>query len=660
MRIQNRIMALLLLTALCISMAGCGTAGTTGSQNGQVSGTSDADRPAVYTFKDPSAKVESAYGETEFILTENGKSDYVVVIPAEAAMDEEGAAARLVQYIQEASGAVLKIVTDDQFTGTKALFIGDTRQSQAAGITAEYNALGASGHIVKTVGESCYMLGATGTGNHFAVTAFLNNTVGYAMYDDNEVIVVESDTLKLRAFDGEPQLPSIERRVTGSSANQGNEYQYANLLADSGWLHPRGSANAWHNSLDFLPPAMFNDPEDPENYHPEWFAPGGREVCYTAHGNAESLEEMVDESVKVIIAAAEEYPAKNSMTFTMQDSNFWCNCDACIASEQTHGSKNASCIILLNKIMDKVNAYMDEHMNGRRITLFFFSYLIATDAPAVWDETAGKWQPTSEAVVPHEGVGVMCASLHADYAHPMNDPKNAEYYVLLEQWRDLGFPIAYWVYNISWVTFFAPNSTFYTDIANYPLFEDAGVIWLYNQGQWQNHCLTAFNHLKEFIQTRLSWDTHADAAALTDQYFAAQFKAAAPYMRKFYDSMRVRLAYCTDVLGHTGDISEDGMYTIESFPYGTISEYMGYIDQALQAIEPMRETDPEVYQLVYDRIIAESLFPRYFQITLYPQYYTNVELLEMKRQFREDCDSIGFDYHKEHGPIQDLWSEWGI
>lgn len=657
MRIQNRIIAFILLTAMCISMVGCETGGKTGSQNGQ---SSDVGRPAVYTFKDPSAAVESAYEETEFILTENKKSDYVVVIPAEAAKEEESAAVRLVQYIKEASGVTLEIVKDDQFAGPKALFIGDTQQTQAADITADYNTLGASGHIVKTVGENCYMLGATGTGNHFAVTTFLRNTVGYDMYDDNEVIVVEADTLKLRAFDGEPMLPSFERRPTGSSANQGTEYAYANLLADDGWLLPRDSSNAWHNSLDFLPTVMFNNPNDPENYHPEWFAPGGREVCYTAHGDPESLEEMVDEAVKVIIAAAEEAPDTNSMTFTMQDSNFWCNCDACIASEQTHGSKNASCIILLNKIMDKVNAYMDEHMNGRRITLFFFSYLIATDAPAVWDEATGKWQPTSEAVMPHEGVGVMCAPLHADYALPMNDPKNAEYYVLLEQWRDLGFPIAYWVYNISWVTFFAPNSTFYTDIANYPLYEDAGVVWLYNQGQWQNHSLTAFNHLKEFIQTRLSWDANADAAALTDQYFAAQFKTAAPYMRKFYDSMRVRLAYCTDVLGHTGDISEDGMYSVESFPYGTISEYMGYIDQALQAIEPMKKTDPEVYQLVYDRIIAESLFPRYFLITLYPQYYTNVKLLEMKRQFREDCENIGFDYRKEHGVIQDLWAEWGV
>lgn len=657
MKLGKRICAAVMLLAMSLNIAACrngGNAGNAGEQGG-----SAQDRPVQYDFSDPSLQVESTYGETEFVLVSNKTTEYKVVIPAEPQKEETAAAKRLVDHLMTATKAELPVVSDAEYTGGKAIFIGDTKQTAESGLSLA-GVQDESTHIVKTVDGNCYLLGTTGTANHFAVTTFLKNMVGYAMYCKDEVTLVKMDTLKMRDFPGETYTPSIRYRTNGSGAVNKGEFGYANYLYGGGWMNPRGTANAWHNSLDFLPPSMFYNEADPENYHPEWYAPGAVEVCYTAHGDPESYALMVDECVSVVIEAAENNPSSGRMTFTMQDSATWCTCDACAEAERKYGAKNSVCILLLNDIMDKVNAYMDEHMNGRRITLFFFSYSVALKAPAKWDEAQNKWVPTAPELYPHEGVGVMCAPIAQDFARPVTDEGNKEYYDLYKQWSDMGFPLALWVYSMNLISFFAPHNTYYTDMANYPIYDEIGVMWIYNQCQYENTGLTAFFHLKECVQAQLAWDSDADMNAYLDDYFAVYFKDAAPVMRQFYDDLRLRLTYCTETLDINGWIGTEWLYSTRAFPYGEIVKYLNYIDEAYAAIEPMKRSDPAMYEKIYNRILSESLFPRFYAITLYPGNYTNTELLEMMNQFRLDCDKVGFTYYKEHQQISGLWNAWGI
>lgn len=657
MKLGKRILAGALLLAMSLNLAACrngGNAGGEGQQGGSVQ-----ERPVQYDFTDPSLQVISSYGETEFVLADNKTTEYQVVIPANPQKDEVAAAKRLVEHLMTATKAQFPVITDAEYSGGKAIFLGDTKQTAEAGISLA-GVVNESVHIVKTVDGNCYLLGTTGTSNHFAVTTFLKNTIGYAMYSNDEVTLVKMDTLKMRDFPGETYEPAIRYRTNASRAVNQGEFGYANYLYQGRWMSPRGGSKTWHNTLDFLPPSMFYNENDPENYHPEWYAAGAVEICHTAHGDPEAYALMVDEMVSVVIEAAKNNPDSSRMTCTMQDSANWCTCDACSEAERKYGAKNSVCILLLNDIMDKVNAYMDEHMNGRRITLFFFSYSVALKAPAKWDEAQNKWVPTAEELYPHEGVGVMCAPISQDFARPVTDEANREYYDLYKQWGDMGFPLALWVYNQNLISYFAPHNTYYTDIANYPVYEECGVMWLYNQGQWDNSGLTAFFHLKECVQAQLAWDSDADVVTYLDDYFAANFKDAAPVMRQFYDDFRLRLTYCTETLDINGWIGTEWLFSAKAFPYGEIVKYLNYIDEAYAAIEPLKKSDPAMYEKVYKRILAESLFPRFYAISLYPGNYTNTELTAMMKQFQKDCETVGFTNHRENLAISGLWNEWGI
>lgn len=659
MKLRIRILAAVLLLAMSLNLVACQTGSSSGNNPGNQDGTVQ-DRPPQYDFTDPSLQVISNYSETEYVLASNKTTEYQVVIPANPQKSEDKVAERLVQHIAAATKAQLPIVSDAEYAGGKAIFVGDTKQTAAAGLSLA-GVQDESTHIVKTIGSNCYLLGTTGDANHFAVTTFLKNMVGYAMYGEDEVTLAKMDTLKLRNFPGETYEPGIRYRTNGSGgAVNSQEFYYANYLYGGAWMNPRGTSNSWHNTLDFLPPSMFLNENDPENYHPAWYVAGGVEVCHTAHGDPEEYALMVDEIVSVVLTAAENAPHAGRMTFTMQDSATWCTCDACSAAARKYGSNNSVCILLLNDVMDKVNAYMDAHMDGRRITLFFFSYSVCLQAPAKWDDAQNKWVPTYEELYPHEGVGVLCAPIASDFSRPLTDPANTEYYTLFQQWSDMGFPLATWVYNLNLISFFAPFNSFYTDIANYPVLDELGAIWVYNQGQYENNSLTAFNQLKACLQAQLAWDSSLDVAAYMEDYFAAYFKSAAPAMRQFYDDLRLRLTYCTETLGINGWIGTEWLYSTNAFPYGEIVKYLDYIDQALAAIEPMKRSDPAAYELVYKRIVAESLFPRFYAITLYPSNYTNTELYAMMKQFQQDCNMVGFTYYKEHQAISGLWNAWGI
>ncbi len=93
-----------------------------------------------------------------------------------------------------------------------------------------------------------------------------------------------------------------------------------------------------------------------------------------------------------------------------------------------------------------------------------------------------------------------------------------------------------------------------------------------------------------------------------------------------------------------------------SLPYYNwgLQNCMSLIEQALQSIEPLKESNPEQYAKLHDRITIESIQFRYILIELYSSKYSATELLEMKQDFKADYNRLGFT------PNNTLWIKWGI
>ena len=131
-------------------------------------------------------------------------------------------------------------------------------------------------------------------------------------------------------------------------------------------------------------------------------------------------------------------------------------------------------------------------------------------------------------------------------------------------------------------------------------------------------------------------------------------------MRKYYDALRIHYAYLAEYCGVGGWIG-NRIDNASYFPVNTLFEWVGYIDEAYKAIEPLKEADSALYARLYDRICLESLAPRYLIISLYgEQVYASGALTREKQAFKDDCARLGVNQLSEHTTISTLWATWGV
>ena len=131
-------------------------------------------------------------------------------------------------------------------------------------------------------------------------------------------------------------------------------------------------------------------------------------------------------------------------------------------------------------------------------------------------------------------------------------------------------------------------------------------------------------------------------------------------MYELFTGMRLNNLWMSESLGVSGWIGTR-INTSEYFKLNTLLEWEALIEQAYEDIEPLKTSDPDAYQKVYDRINLESLSVRYLLIDLYgTQIYTTQELYDLKQQFKQDCADLNITRLSEGELITVLWSQWGI
>lgn len=109
-----------------------------------------------------------------------------------------------------------------------------------------------------------------------------------------------------------------------------------------------------------------------------------------------------------------------------------------------------------------------------------------------------------------------------------------------------------------------------------------------------------------------------------------------------------------------GSTMKKGIYDMEISLYVMDGNYLDMIDKAYKDIEPIRETNPERYSTLYDRILLESIQFRYLILSIYPTEYTEDVLIEKRKEFKYDFERLRLTSFGENRDINDLWSEWGI
>ncbi len=646
----KKIMLALLCLALPVCFAGC-------AQKNIESGGASPSTQNPYT---PS-QAEQAEGthnstltETGKKLVENGTTQYKIIAPQDTDWNSTMAVSEFQNFMEQATGAVFDVANATEYNADdKYIVIGQNAYAESAGVSYDRTTLKKTGVRVTTKGNSVFLGGASSKGTLNAVYEFLRQTVGYEIYAKDVIVLDKSNNVPLYSYDI-TEVPDFEYNPLG----------YGSVLTDSVYLARMRSLqseqvfatvkrNLWHNSLEIVSPQTYGE-------HTDWYSADGKQLCYTAHGNPDEYAALQEVVFNVIKETVKDKPTIDNIPFTIEDNNSWCTCDACAMSKQTYGTDSAVVVKFFNDLGEKLDEWIKTNDEGvphdRAVKLTFFAYYATTDAP-VNKNADGTYSPKDESVVCRDNVNVLYAPIQAMFNERFDSPSNLQYYETLKGWSACCDTVSLWIYQTNFHNYMYPYNSWDVTQYNYKLFSKFNLMYLFDQGQFDNGRATAFSELKYYLTYRLAWDVNADVAKLTQDYFDNVYGPAAKTMIEMYDAERMYMKHLEKNKGVTGSIYY-GIGDAEYFPKYTLDKFLSYTEKALEEIAPLATVDAERYAIYRNHIKIESMFPRFALYNNYSGYYSSELFAELKTAFREDVQALGFTSYRENYDIFSAMNLW--
>ena len=622
---------------------------------------------------------------TDKYVVKNGQTSYQLLIPQNAGATIVKAKDEFVWLFKKATGVTMNVVTESGDTAFEEdacyISLGETNLLKNAQIEMEKARLGTDGGKIVTKGNSVFIFGGADKGTLYAVYTYMNIEFKFEQYFKD---CYEMDTgvknVMLRDY-AVIDIPDIAYRTNnyGMYDDFSTDYDENNFATRMKMgtdmndpimpVHPDFDNPAsyqayFHNTSEYLPVDTYSNEEKPDTYHPLWFSDAGVQLCYTAHGDETEWELMAQECAKKVINSLkiytpEQYPLKNTITFTCEDGKNSCTCDACAAMQEKYGQKTAAMIQLANRMGELVEEWMEDPENAaykrEDFTIIVFAYNDYTFAPVSYNEETKEWSIVDDSVRMRENVGVYLAPISSlDYQSSLYAKVNERGKRNIDAWAYLTDNIYFWWYSTNFLNYnYMYDTLNFFNEEGYQYTVALGTKFVFNQAQHnQKGSATAWHNLKMYLDAKLSWNCNLNAAELVDNWFNAMYKEAAPIMKSYFESVR---------LWNANMLKENNLYVIRSvylvvdkreyWPLATLRAWMTQCDQAVQAIEQYKVKDPALYEKLYYHIAVEWLSPAYIAMKLYTDTLGQGEYDALAARIKDVVNTMGMAKDSEHGDL---------
>lgn len=574
-------------------------------------------------------------------IVENGKSNYIIVVPEETDFVTNLAASELNEFLSRSSGVTLQIVTEDDYDkkeNTKYISLGETTLLDNAGIIVEKEQLGEGGYVMKSVGSCLYISGVTEdsyNGTLYGVYDWLEDTIGYRCYAEDEIVYEELDTIPLYEFDV-TYRPSIDiRDVAYKDFTYSSLYRYRMYEQDNN----HGVWNSFAHTMvsQYLPYTTYG------TEHPDWYTVNGDQLCLSNEG-------VINEMIAQVKAQLDVFPDRNYVTLGREDNGTMCTCQKCTETVAKYGGNYSGLELeFSNKVAKGVDALIEAEQPDRKLTYFFFAYGPTLNAPMTYDETSKTYKPIYEDTEVYENVGVLIAPISMDFAKTPQDSANQAAYESMKAWSELmgRKNIAIWNYCLGPYAYMFNFNNFGVVQEYYRFYEEIGAKLIYDQGNYDS-AIPTFAALRVYCQAQLGWDSSQDYDDLADDFMRQYYGEAYDAIRKYYDFIRTYYQYLDDhdyATGHVFFLYDDK----NLWPLGTVQTLMSYMDEGLEAIETIKDSDPERYEQLYNRVQRERMSPIYMMLQYYISQLSNEEKADYIADFEKYAKMYGIESTRESG-----------
>ena len=571
--------------------------------------------------------------ESGYYLVEKGITDYRIVIPENATDMLKEASEELQSFLAQATGVTVEIATDTEVAGTDSIIsLGKTKTAKALGVeTTEADDLGTSDYLIKTVGSSIVIMdkvNGDGEGVLYGVYDFLEDAVGLIVYASDEIAYDSKDTVPLYVYDNIVKPSFDVRSLTYNDVRTDESYLHRMRLVD---LYNWSKLGTWgHTQVSVILP---NTGE-----HADWYSADGKQLCWSAGDAMEAA--FANNLIKII----KEHPDAIYFMLGQEDVTNACDCEKCKANiaKDKYGSYAGLQIAFLNRIIEKVEAWRTQNAPERDIRYVCFAYYMTFAAPVKNDES-GNMVAYHEDCKPSDKLYIFVASIGGDYASTLDDAINASTLQATKGWGALApGRVMIYEYDCNFRNYLLNFNNFDVVQSHYKTYSENGVSLMYSQGPVTAK-IPCFTEMRLYVESRLMWNLERNYDTLVNDFMSAYYKDAADAMREYYDYLREVYA---EYKKNGGD---GGIYASieEAYTLDTVKEMDAYIEKALQAIEPLRNTNNELFATLYYRIKKESISNLWLKLNKFDLAYSEEELDHIALEFYYLCDKCGIEYYAE-------------
>ena len=448
-----------------------------------------------------------------FIL--QGESGHTIVVSREASPSEERGARELQRFLFEMTGARLPIRSDKQDVAGPMILLGRSEAVERLGVPIAWDALGAEGFTLKSVGEHIVIAGGRKRGSMYGVYEFLER-LGCRWYTPEYSRIPKRTSIKLPPLD-ETRKPDFEYRELFSSPSKDKDWAARNrvngnfsALDDSTGgkivYHPFG-----HSFYELVPP------EKHFASHPEY---------YSLTGGARRMErsqlcltnpDVIRLGIESVLRWIQEHPEATIYSVSQNDTEGWCECPNCRRVEEEEGGAHSGPIV---HFANAIAAEVSRKHPDKLIDTFAYS----------WSE-----QPPLK-VRPHPNVRIRLAPIGLCQAHPYAQcARNKFFRSRLKGWSELTNHLYVWHYFTNFWQYLLPYPNLDELTADIPMYRRSGVVGMFLQGDIGPGCATEFCELKSYLLAKLLWNPMANSGAILREFQEAYYGAAAPSIREYLE-----------------------------------------------------------------------------------------------------------------------------
>jgi len=485
----------------------------------------------------------------DLTLAENGKSPYVIVLPAKSSHVEDTLAKEFQQHFARITGATLPVKKENTLgTDTPKIAIGRTELAKKNG--AYQPKQNPEEMIVRTVGKDLILAGGNHVGTGFAVYDFLEKQGGCRWYDRLNIVIPRKEKWVIGDLDLK-RAPSFSYRQIFTQMKNWDYTPLPGLAVSLGVAH-KSSDNKIPNPVMGAPASIHTFylyckdwPKDrlyllsktPDGRRRALRGQLGPNFCLS-HPEAidrfkKKLREFIASDRKKCAKAGIPYPVYYNITQN-DGSRYFCRCEKCKALSDKYGESG--------------------------LLLWFINQLaedIAKDYPDIWIHTAAyefavkpsigiKAAPNVVVELMHNG-GNYYSTIEADDSPIKGDRSYREY---VQEWGKRTKRMAIWDYWIFyWDCFPEPYHNVHHIKKDLEFYYRNGVRLLRIESEGSD--TASFFSLKYWLGHQLMDDLTQDDQKLIAEFMRDFYGPAAPEMKELLDYIAERQN------GHSGTIFDN-------------------------------------------------------------------------------------------------------